>query len=300
MANSEPARAVRTNGRLGQHRLLVTIVSVAVTVSGSAARDPDLECGPIENVEELPVEPLLLFGELHGTDLSPAAFADVACHLGRKHGEVVIGLEIGHDEQERLDAFLASDGSEGDRRRLLSGAFWTDPYQDGRRSRAMAELLEALRALRATGIDVRVVAFDPLPDVDFRDREEGMARNLVDAWRRHPGEPFAVLTGNIHPRTTRGAPWDPEFVPMGRRIEAAGVDVLPLELRHAGGSAWTCTGASADDCGPLSIGGSGEPRETATLELFSEPDADTGYAGALWVGEVAASPPAFEGSRPGK
>ncbi|MDX1644696.1 MAG: hypothetical protein R3244_10100, partial [Thermoanaerobaculia bacterium] len=102
-------------------------------------------CEPMEGVRQLldlPDRSVLLFGELHGTDRGPAAFGSVVCHLAREHAGLTVGLEISHTEQERIDAYMASAGTAEDRSELLSGPFWTDEYQDGRRSRAMTELLE--------------------------------------------------------------------------------------------------------------------------------------------------------------
>lgn len=158
----------------------------------------------------------------------------------------------------------------------------------------MANLLERLRVLRKEGVDLEVVAFDPLPGIEPSDREEHLARRISAARRENPEAPFLVLVGNLHARTERGTPWNEDFVPMGARLEAAGVEVLPLDVRHAGGSAWLCTGSSAADCGSQSVGGSGSPRDAPALELFSEPEPETGYAGALWVGAIEASPPALD------
>lgn len=71
----------------------------------SAAADP--ACEAVEGVAALPLDRMILFGELHGTDRSPAAFGAVACQVARERGELVVGLEIGHAEQERVDRFLS-------------------------------------------------------------------------------------------------------------------------------------------------------------------------------------------------
>lgn len=256
-------------------------------------------CEPVEGVEELfhlPDRPMLVFGELHGTDRGPAAFGSVVCHLAREHEGLTVGLEISHTEQERIDAYMASRGMAEDREDLLAGPFWTDPYQDGRRSRAMAELIERLRALDEAGNDIEVVAFDPLPDAAPARRDELMAANLLAVLGDAPHAPLVALAGNFHPRTAAGTPWDESFVPMGAWLERArGVEVLPLDIRHAGGTAWICTGGSPDDCGPRSVRGVGLPRSIPLLEFFPEPETVSGYAAALWVGEVEASPPAVEG-----
>lgn len=265
----------------------------AARPQGAVASPPD--CGGMRGVEALPTDPMVLVGELHGTDAGPAAFGALACRVARRHGAVAVGLEISHREQARIDRFLASDGGPEDRARLLAGDFWTASYQDGRRSRATARLLERLRALRAAGLAVEVVAFDPLPDVEPGTREEGLARRLTDARRARPEVPFLVLTGNLHARVRRGAPWDEDFRPMGARIAAEGVEVFAVELRHAGGSAWTCAGRSASDCGPRPVEGQHEQGGAVpAFERFPAPEPGTGYDGALRVGAVEASPPAVE------
>ncbi|PTL80173.1 hypothetical protein [Vitiosangium sp. GDMCC 1.1324] len=55
-------------------------------------------------------------------------------------------------EQSRLDTYLASRGTPADQDTLLDGDFWRRPYQDGRSSRAMLELVDQVRALRALGL----------------------------------------------------------------------------------------------------------------------------------------------------
>ena len=254
-------------------------------------------CEEVSGVDTLPLDRMILFGELHGTDRSPAAFGAVACRVARERGGLVVGLEISHREQERIERFLAGDGGPEARRGLLAGEFWSD-HQDGRQSRAMLALLDRLRLLRQEGEDVAVVAFDPLPAVDPAAREEHLARRLAAARQQHAGRPFLVLTGNLHGRTVVGTPWDADFLPMGARLERAGVEVWGVDLRHAGGTAWLCLAGDAAGCGARSIGGSGTAREELLLEPFAKPEAETGYRAALWVGRIEASPPAVESEAP--
>jgi hypothetical protein len=95
-------------------------------------------------------------------------------------------------EQPLIDRFLAG-GSEGE---LLSGQFWTDPYQDGRRSQAMLGLIRRVRELRASGEDVRIVSIDQFPPPD--DRDEAMAEKLAALRARALGDRILVLVGNMH------------------------------------------------------------------------------------------------------
>jgi tetratricopeptide (TPR) repeat protein len=292
--SDEARRAVERARALDPLLARRTASTVVATAPGVATEDGarSIDCRPVEGVDALPLDRMLLFGELHGTDRGPEAFGRVACHAARGAGSVVVAVEISHREQAPLDAYLESDGAQADRERLLAGDWWVDDYQDGRRTQAMVELVERLRRLRRSGVEVSVVAFDPLPDVPLAEREEHLAHRLAEARARHPKAPVLALAGNLHPRTQRGTPWDAAFLPMGARLAAAGVAVLPIDIRHAGGTAWTCTGASAASCGPRDVGGAGPPRDVPALELLATPEEDTGYAGALWIGAVEASPPA--------
>jgi hypothetical protein len=257
------------------------------------AQAPAPACAPIDGIDAVvEAEQMIVFGEIHGTVESPKAFGDAVCHVVARHGRVVVALEIGEGEQQRIDAFMAGTGSGLERTVLLSGKHWVDEFQDGRRSVAMADLLERLRALHADGARIEVVAFDTRAADMKDDGESRLAERLATVRASHPDAPFLVLVGNIHPRTAEGAPWDAKFSPMGRRLVERGVEVLPIDLRHTGGSAWVCTGATADSCGAQKLSGAQGDRAPRRLELFATPD-DVGYHGALQLGPITASPPAL-------
>lgn len=109
--------------------------------------------------------PLLIVGELHGSDQAPALAAALVERLAQQ-APVRLGLEIYAQEQARIDTYLASNGNAEARAALLAGEFWQRPREksDGRRSRAMFALIEHLRVLQRGGAPVDVVAFD---DVGF-------------------------------------------------------------------------------------------------------------------------------------
>ncbi len=79
-------------------------------------------CAPIDGMEPL-LKPgrILLLGELHGTQESPAFVLDVACHAAHSDLPLIVGLELRSNLQSGVDAFLDSKGSEEDRSALLSG-----------------------------------------------------------------------------------------------------------------------------------------------------------------------------------
>ena len=252
-------------------------------------------CDPLAGVDRLELEPgtLLLFGELHGTAEAPALFADVACRASQRGVSVRVGLELPHQDTAAIETYLASDGWEDDREALLSGPFWQREYQDGRSSRAMADLLEELRVLASTGLPLGVTLFDSNePAASGQARDRAMAERLARVAESHPAEVLLVLTGNLHARLGRGTPFDPDYEPLGHLLRRALPDrrILAFDFSSTGGIAWTCTSGKAEDCRARSLGGRGEGSERR-LTVSDEPD-EHGFHGTYHVGAMTASPPA--------
>jgi len=233
---------------------------------------------------------VVLLGELHGTAEAPRAAGDLVCRALQGGAPALVGLEIPRAEQGRLDAFLASDGGAAARAALLAGDFWRREDQDGRTSRAMAELLERLRGLRAEGARLTVLAIDEPAAAAGRDAAmaAALATAIGDA---PPGGVTVVLTGNLHNRLAPGTPWDPEYEPMGlllaRRLSEA--EIVSLELAHAGGAAWFCMGGGS--CAAHSVRGSPAAAESGIEILL--PEEREGTTGRYRIGPITASPPAI-------
>ena len=155
-----------------------------------------VRCGrEIANLAALDGAPMILLGELHGFEAVPAFAVDLACRMATAGKPVMLALEIPRQEQDRIDAFLASKGDPTNEAALLAGEFWRRPFQDGRSSRARLALLEAVRAFRAKGVRIRVVAVDDAA-VPGPARDEAMASGLLAA--RRPGEIAVLLAGDLH------------------------------------------------------------------------------------------------------
>ena len=164
---------------------------------------------------------------------TPALAAQLAGRIARAHHvPVVLALEIADDQQASLDAWMASDGGIEARQRLLANRHWQEPNHDGRDSRAMLDMLAAVRTLREQGWDVRVHAFDH-PQAE--DRDAAMAGDIRALLAGHPGTRVIVLTGNMHAMTRR-PPWtvtDADGrviappVSMGRHL----ADLAPLSIQ---------------------------------------------------------------------
>lgn len=191
---------------------------------------------------------LLVIGELHGTEETPAFVLSVVRRLARAQ-DVALALEIPQQEQARIDAFLASDGGPDARAALLAGTFWQpqDERSDGRRSEAGVALLDAIRRERGNNA-IRVVAID---DEGFlaegTDRRDGLAARMVDLRDHSDTEAVVVLLGNYHARrnapsrvrTEDGVLLDPP-VPTVARIRNTAI--TSVEVAACEGAFWTCTG----------------------------------------------------------
>jgi hypothetical protein len=243
-------------------------------------------CGaPVRGLELLRDDQLVLVGEMHGTEESPAFVARLLCE--RDERPSVLGLEIPASEQAALDAFLASDGEAPALRALVASPHWqrASQEQDGRSSLAMLALVETVRRARMAGRSIAVVAFDVEPGTGD-DRDRRMAQNQMAARAAHPGAALIALTGNIHARTAKGTPWDPDLVPMGAHLRIADAPVRSLDVVHAGGSAWVCM--MGGTCGAAELPGK-DRGPTPFVEAVTD---RPGFDAVYYVGALTASPPA--------
>lgn len=234
--------------------------------------------------EALPPHGTLMLGDLHGTREIPA-FVGRLLATASARGPVVLALEAPQDEGPAIQAFLASDGGPAARQKLVAGPWWQAPYQDGRRSVALAELLEEIRTLRAAGRPIEVVAVDVMSPT-AEEREEAMARNVIAARRAHPDAALIVYAGNLH-TSKREVSFKPGFAWMAMRVAAAGIPLISLNARYADGTAWICRGAQVESCGVGYLAGRGPE-----LGIRLEPAPGGQYDGWFGVGPVTASPPA--------
>lgn len=108
---------------------------------------------------------LVVLGEYHGTAETPLLVADLMERYSRDTAAVRLALELPMSENVALARYLRSDGGTDARETLRTSPFWAvkDDQHDGRRSRDMLALIEAVRVLRVQGRDVGVAAMTPKP-----------------------------------------------------------------------------------------------------------------------------------------
>lgn len=246
-------------------------------------------CAPPPGAEALwtPQARYVIVGERHGTVETPAVFAELVCEAVSR-GPVIVALEFPDVMQPDFDAFLAAPDDSSAAATLHDTPFWTrDPdRQDGRSSRAMLEMLQSIRRLKADGRDVTIHAFVSSrrrpPGFDQNYHELDMAAGLARAAIERPGARVLVLVGGFHARKNRFEPGD--FLPAAAHLPPA--ETLALEVPQQGGQSWNC---SVERCGPHDITPLHDPaRRGVTLQ----PTEDGGWDGVLAIGPVTASPPA--------
>ncbi len=282
-----------------------TALALALALIGCAvpygAREPAQACREEGALPKEWLEPgsFVVFGEIHGSRELPAIFAEAVCAAASAGRAVEVGLEQPRGSQARIDTFLASPGATADVAKLLDAPFWLRDYQDGRSSQAQVELLERLRGLRASGLPIHVFPFDIDPGADATEREKAMAESLAAQARAHPQALTMVLVGEVHAWTTAGAPWDPDFVPMGLYLERAGIRVRSLGRATPAGTAWICTGGAATDCGPRQTGATLSLPSGRAAGIERLPERSTrGYDGLYGTPSLTASPPAVIPRKP--
>jgi hypothetical protein len=285
-------RAVLSTAQVELYDRLRGYEAVVMETSAEMPGSKASSCAKIEGVKRLlGRNRVLVLGELHGTQESPAFVGEVVCQAAASGYSVTVGLELLESEKRGVEAYLASAGGEADRRSLVFGAAWSADYQDGRTSQAIVELLDRLRSFRTAGHKIEVELFDRGGWRSGQERDRLMAEALAEVLETAASDIVVILTGNIHSRVVRGTGWDENYQPMAYLLTSLTTrDLVSLDVAHAGGSAWICNGSTPSSCGVRRIGGGGK-ESGMSIELGVEPSA-TGHHGRYQVGTLNASPPA--------
>jgi hypothetical protein len=226
----------------------------------------------------------LIFGETHGTQEMPRAFGEIVCAVA-VHRPVVVTLEYPEDDTPAFAAYLASRGSAADRARLFEDAKWGEGKQDGRKSRAMFEMVERLRVLRARGAEIDIATHLKVRPKSVEDHEAGMAAGLVSVSGRFPKAQVLSLVGSSHAIRLPGAGGTRGF-PMAAQLPEG--QVFSVSFIGQAGTAWVCvSGKDAPMvCGAHAL--SGRSRATPPDILLQR----RGYDAEIEVGPMTASLPA--------
>lgn len=237
---------------------------------------------------------VVLLSDPAGTAEAPARLAGVVCHALTQHLPLTVALSIPASEQVRLNRWLDSAGTEQDRADLVRGDFWTRLWQDGRSSQSMLGLLERLRAWRAAGHDLAVLAADL--DQRGNPRSAFIAARLMRHVREHPERAVLGFFSNTLASKTEGPQWNRDFLPVGYRLFAAGQAVRSFDVAYNVGFQWTChlSRGGALKCGTWNLVPGPKQRgvmDPSGFRVFPRTSPE-GHDGLWFVGTLTASLPA--------
>jgi hypothetical protein len=217
----------------------------------------------------LPQSGTVIFGEVHGTKEIPAYFAACVREFA-DHGETVrVFLEFDADDTERTARYLRGEIDEA---ALLSSPRWS--RQDGRTSLAMLDLHRALKGMDVVGF---------LPGRGTVGGSAGMGESFLS--QRLESGYNLVLVGDAHARLAPGKAEG--YEPFGQYVQARAKNVVSLQARYTGGTAWACTPYCERTPAPRN----GPALPLHQISFVSKAKAYTGY---FSVGSISASPPAAE------
>ncbi len=148
----------------------------------------------------------VIVGELHGTDTSPDAFADIVCGFVAK-GPVLVHLEMPSSLDEAFARYLEAPSEETLAPIKNSWLFTTARY-DGRGSQAFLAMIERFGEMAQAGLDVTINASQPdrptlQPQYYY---ELAMAQDWTRAAADHPRAMNLVLVGSFHARRSGPEP----------------------------------------------------------------------------------------------
>jgi hypothetical protein len=259
----------------------------------------------------------VVFGEVHGTQESPALVASAACALSHEGRRVLVAVELGAESNPRLQQVWKTP-REGFAARLVADLPFFKERQDGVASSAMLQMLDGLHAMSVAGKPLDVVAFNGFRDEAQARRlaklpaqdphEAAQAENIVSAADSRPYDNVLVLVGNLHARKLPVDHSGVSFDPMVMHLMQSG-GVVSLVQTYTSGTAWNCIvrpgadlkrgepiSAAKVDCGAHEVGTSDrQPR--SQVGLWSKDErGDPAYDGYYWFPVVHASPPAGAGA----
>lgn len=267
----------------------------ATPVIGAAQTPTEVECKPQTQIDVTVITPpLIVIGEMHGNEQTPAFVGGLVCSLLKNGRAVLLALEKDGMDQTALNRYLVSPGTPSDRQALLSQGGWGWAMQDGRSSAAMLALIEEMRRLRSAGHRVGLLAMLQSRGADLprggaaqtssaedhrlfsRIHERAMADNLVAA--SLGGVTVVALAGNVHTSTVAQKNDDPQWRSMAHWLVSMR-PVFFIGLSSAdGGTSWNCT---TQGCGERRTGPGPQYQAGTQIDALAQ------------LGRLSASPPAL-------
>lgn len=242
-------------------------------------------CKPVPGADRLwqPTTRWVLVGELHGTNETPDAFANLVCLAASTNRPITVTLEYSTDDQAVVDFYLASDGNDRACSALLELSIFTSAMQDGRGSVAFVRLFDQLRRMKQAGKIRGVVGSDV-----GRSTPAGQERDasMAQTWTTIPAPDKGMIlafVGNVHAMRKAMVRPNHTIITAGSLMPAE--RTVTVNIVGSGGKAWNC---QQDGCGAHDAG---RPSEAAIGITYST-DADRQWDATYQLGTptTAAAP----------
>ncbi|MEZ5985059.1 MAG: hypothetical protein R3B94_03810 [Hyphomonas sp.] len=285
-------------------------LSISACASQPEATSADMaaECGAPagwESIAEASEHKVLIFGESHGTNEMPDAFARYVCAASAQGGKTLVLLEI---DTSYEDTFSEASDAADPHAVLVTEMpkYWSST--DGRGSVAMLDMVERLITLRQAGRDVTIGPMDQMtgwPDMKSPEelsvwlasqpptkaqqmRDAGMAEKI-----RAESEGFdrtIVLVGNVHAREA-----ELKVLPGVQLMAMLVPDAISLFGIYDGGTSWSnrdgLTGSVSEMYRLNLIGAPADAMALTPERLPAYPGDVPAYDGYFSVGMLSASEP---------
>ena len=260
---------------------LVHLCCLVLFITSCNSNSTKLNCEKISGLDKiLNARQIIILGELHGTNEAPHYIYQMTCKALSKGHTVSVALEIPQDHQNELDKYLNSQGTKSDKKDFLSNAFWSDDYQDGRRSKAMFNLIENIKILKHQGYPINLYYMD---GYSSGGREQTMANRIFEIKSQNQEQIILALVGNFHNTIVEGSE------KMGALIlEKYGRDqVISLNQDFVQGTAWI--DIAGEEAGPIQLNGNG----SSSIGIYID-KAPWEYHGTFEMHKITHSSPAKE------
>jgi hypothetical protein len=261
----------------------------------------------------------IVFGELHGTQESPAFVGDLACALAAQDQRVLLAIEFDSGADAALQDAWRLPANEF--AQALQKFGWKG-RTDGVASEAMFAVLVRLHRLKDAGRPIDVAAFNGPRDESQRKRfahlagqgphEAAQAENIHNAASSGSYDRVLVLVGGFHAETVPYGEGAKSFDPMAARLARTG-RVVSLKMRFAAGSAWNCIAKpgrrfepgqaipkDAIECGNHPAKSEVDLERAPFMQLGAFPGEApiAGFDGFFWLGSVHGSAPQVRADPP--
>lgn len=269
--------------------LAVCLAACANRAEVLVERSTKFECAPPPYAQAIWTQKhirYVLIGEVHGTEQTPAAFAEIVCAAAASGKRVLIGLEFPENARSAFQRYVASAGTMHDMTTFLDNSGWRAMRElpDGRTSSAMWNMIDRLRTLRAAGLNVSITTFIRAIQGDTQTiHEVGMATSLREADQSGDYDLVFGLVGNIHARKAPFRLGDEHLSdPMAMHLPPH--STLSILAVTGSGEAWYC----GQECGVHAITGS---PDGASPGVRIDAGLHPGFDGVVAVGSSTASLP---------